>query len=219
MMVCTQKFMKNGEKCIFLFLAVDDSVALRLYLGMEYECPRGHRFFCSSPDKIFKAPSSGIFKVMNLRLYYRPQTLFAKVMFLQVSVCPQGGLQAHIWGGRLGVWRGEGGSPGPHPGGGWGVWPGGSPGPHPVGRLGVWLGGGLQAHIRGEGIPPCTEADTPPHQTATAAGGTHSCLYWFPVLYKKELIKKLIFVLAGKCTQNCHKRYATLLSLSLQVNF
>ncbi len=38
-------------------------MALRLYLGMEYECPRGHRFFCSGPDKIFKAPSSGIFKV------------------------------------------------------------------------------------------------------------------------------------------------------------
>ena len=42
----------------------DDSVALRLYLGMEYECPRGHRFFCSSPDKMFKVPSSGIFKVV-----------------------------------------------------------------------------------------------------------------------------------------------------------
>ena len=28
--------------------------------------------------------------------YYRPQTKFAKVMFLQVSVCPQGG-RAWLW--------------------------------------------------------------------------------------------------------------------------
>ena len=36
---------------------------VRLYVGFEYECPRGHRFFLSAPDKIFKAPSTGIFKV------------------------------------------------------------------------------------------------------------------------------------------------------------
>ena len=62
-----------------------------------------------------------------------------------------------------------------------GLLAGGSPGPHL---------GGLQAHTRGffrqtsegEGIPGCTEADTPPpQQTATAVGGTHptgmhSCL-------------------------------------------
>ncbi|XP_076452120.1 LOW QUALITY PROTEIN: nonsense-mediated mRNA decay factor SMG8-like [Babylonia areolata] len=27
---------------------------VRVYIGMEYECPRGHRFFCSSPDKVIK---------------------------------------------------------------------------------------------------------------------------------------------------------------------
>ena len=98
---------------------------------------------------------------------YRPQTMFAKVMFLHVSVCPQwGDLQAHTRGGGWGVW--QGGSPGPHPGwklrglaGGlqahtWGV----SPGPHPGGsRPTPWGGspgphpGGLQAHNWGSPGP------------------------------------------------------------------
>ena len=34
------------------------------------------------------------------------------------------------------------------------------------------LGGGVSRHTPG-GIPTCTEADTPPQQTATAEGGTH----------------------------------------------
>ena len=38
-------------------------------------------------------------------------------------------------------------SPGPHPGGSWGVWPGGSPGPHP--------GGGYPSMHRGK-HPPCS---------------------------------------------------------------
>ena len=69
---------------------------------------------------------------------YRPQTKFAKVMFLHVSVCPgrlvsqhalqvssphlvgrlrglpKGDLQAHTQGGRWRIW--SGGSPGRHPG-------------------------------------------------------------------------------------------------------
>ena len=40
-----------------------------------------------------------IFKTGN----YRPQTMFANVMFLQVSVCPQGG--RHVWhGGHAWQW-------------------------------------------------------------------------------------------------------------------
>ena len=38
---------------------------LRVHLGFEYECPRGHRFFSSAPDKVFKAPASGVFKVCS----------------------------------------------------------------------------------------------------------------------------------------------------------
>ena len=71
-----------------------------------------------------------------------------KVMFLQVSVCPQ-------WGG---AW-----SRGSLVGGG--SWSGGVPGPRGVPGLGVaWFGE--------VGIPACTEAD-PPGETATAVDGTH----------------------------------------------
>ena len=62
--------------------------------------------------------------------FYRPQTKFAKFMFLHVSVCPRGGgIPACLAGLQGGVSRstprgvsrprpGVGGSPGPHPGGG-----------------------------------------------------------------------------------------------------
>ena len=38
-------------------------VNLRIYLGDEYECPRGHRFFCSGPEKIIKVSSTSSVKV------------------------------------------------------------------------------------------------------------------------------------------------------------
>ena len=97
-------------------------------------------------------------------LYYRPQTKFAKVMFLHLSVILFTG----------GVSR-------PTPRGG-GVGPGGSR-PTPKGGLGVWPGG-VQAHTGGD-----VQAHTwggggvsqhAPQHMATAAGsthpmGTHSC--------------------------------------------
>ena len=36
---------------------------LRVFLGEEYECPRGHRFFCSGPEKIIKVSSTSTVKV------------------------------------------------------------------------------------------------------------------------------------------------------------
>ena len=92
--------------------------------------------------------------------YYCPQTKFAKVTFLQLSVSHSvhsGGLQAHTQGGKLGGWAG--GSPGPHLGE--------SQGPDP---------GGVCLSVCCD--PP------PPQHTATAAGGTHptgmhSCLIGF----------------------------------------
>ena len=94
----------------------------------------------------------------------------------------------------------HGGVSRPTPGGqiggsGWGF-----PGPHPGGRLGGLAGGeGLQAHTQGGfqahtqggcpgpglgGIPACTEADTPPQQTATAVGGTHPTGNAFLLVYE-----------------------------------
>ena len=82
--------------------------------------------------------SSKLWKCLISGHYYRPQTWFAKVMFLQVSVCPQGGV-LHPGGGfsiqgggggvlHLGGFSIWGGSPSGgvlHPGG-FSIW-GGSP--------------------------------------------------------------------------------------------
>jgi len=34
-------------------------ISIKAFIGNEYECPRGHRFFCSAPDKMIKASASG----------------------------------------------------------------------------------------------------------------------------------------------------------------
>ena len=87
----------------------------------------------------------------------------AKVMFLQVCVCPQGGLlQGGAWSWGVSALGG-------------GLLPGGA-----------WSWGDVCS--RGIGIPACTEADTPrpPGEMATAADGTHptgmhSCFgHFFP---------------------------------------
>ena len=94
------------------------------------------------------------------RYHYRPQTKFAKVMFLDLSVIlfTGGVVSQHALQVSRPTPRGEvegsglGGSPGPHFGG--------SPGPH-LGGLQAHTWRGLQVHTQG-GIPACTEADTPP---------------------------------------------------------
>ena len=67
------------------------------------------------------------------------------------SVCQefssQGGSPGPHQRGKLRGLTGRG-SPGPHPGRSWGVFPGGSPGSHQGGGWGVWLGG-LQVHTQG----------------------------------------------------------------------
>ncbi|XP_011865598.1 PREDICTED: protein SMG8 isoform X1 [Vollenhovia emeryi] len=35
---------------------------VKIFVGVEYECPRGHRFMMSAPDKVLKATGSGIVK-------------------------------------------------------------------------------------------------------------------------------------------------------------
>lgn len=35
---------------------------VKIFVGVEYECPRGHRFMCSAPDKVLKTSGSGLVK-------------------------------------------------------------------------------------------------------------------------------------------------------------
>ncbi|XP_034946459.1 protein SMG8 [Chelonus insularis] len=35
---------------------------VKIFVGVEYECPRGHRFMASAPDKVLKAAGNGIVK-------------------------------------------------------------------------------------------------------------------------------------------------------------
>ena len=115
---------------------------------------------------------------------YRPQTKFAKVMFLHVSVshsvhggggipaCLAGGIPACLAGLQRGVSQHALQVFRPTPkgkveGSGWE----GSPDPHLGESPGLHPRGVSRSTPRGC-IPACTEADTP-HLTATAAGGTH----------------------------------------------
>ena len=41
------------------------SVTIRAFMGMEYECPMGHRFICSGPDRLVKVSSNGTVKVIK----------------------------------------------------------------------------------------------------------------------------------------------------------
>lgn len=37
-------------------------LTVKIFLGVEYECSRGHRFMCSAPDKVLKATGTGLVK-------------------------------------------------------------------------------------------------------------------------------------------------------------
>ena len=133
------------------------------------------------------------YKIYSIELkrqyHYRPQTKFAKVMFLHLSVSHfvhRGVSTPTPWGEVEG--SGQGGSPHPHPRGEIeGSGHGGSPGPHPGGRLtglargspgphpkgGGWevlLGGGLQSHTwGGPGPDPGGVSQHALRQTPSAA--------------------------------------------------
>ena len=130
-----------------------------------------------------RAPIGGMSETTQIKVLhwdsnlYGPQTKFAKVMFLHVSVCPRGG----GWYPSMPCRSPGGGAypsmpcrfPGPHSRGSLrGLAEGGSPGPH-KGE------GGLQAHTQGGspgpylgGVSQHALRQTPP-ATATAAGGMH----------------------------------------------
>lgn len=35
---------------------------VKIFIGVEYECPRGHRFMSSSPGRVLKATGAGLVK-------------------------------------------------------------------------------------------------------------------------------------------------------------
>uniref|UniRef100_A0A1B6DBY3 Nonsense-mediated mRNA decay factor SMG8 n=3 Tax=Clastoptera arizonana TaxID=38151 RepID=A0A1B6DBY3_9HEMI len=35
---------------------------VKIFIGVEYECPRGHRFMCSAPDRVLKTSGTGLVK-------------------------------------------------------------------------------------------------------------------------------------------------------------
>lgn len=35
---------------------------VKIFVGVEYECPRGHRYMAAGPDKILKASGTGLVK-------------------------------------------------------------------------------------------------------------------------------------------------------------
>ena len=53
---------KRNNHVVFLELV---EVLLKTYIGEEYECPRGHRFCCSGPEKIIKISSTASVKVIR----------------------------------------------------------------------------------------------------------------------------------------------------------
>ncbi|BFZ23591.1 hypothetical protein BsWGS_26630 [Bradybaena similaris] len=65
----------------------DAVTSVRVFLGMEYECPRGHRFFCSGPDKVIKVSSSSIVKDNASRLVQMDMPLYTACHYKQPKGC------------------------------------------------------------------------------------------------------------------------------------
>ncbi|KAL2743606.1 nonsense-mediated mRNA decay factor SMG8 isoform X3 [Vespula maculifrons] len=71
---------------------------VKIFVGVEYECPRGHRFMASAPDKVLKATGNGIVKdsgnkvtssTTDMPLYFpcpcrQTQPLIAQLMRIHV---------------------------------------------------------------------------------------------------------------------------------------
>ncbi|CAF3842401.1 unnamed protein product [Rotaria sordida] len=51
-------------------------VTIRVYIGCEYECPRGHRFMCSSPNHVIRVGPNGIVKDDGAKLVRSDMPLY-----------------------------------------------------------------------------------------------------------------------------------------------
>lgn len=56
-------------------VADDQVFMLKIFVGCEYECPRGHRFFMSSPDTILRG-MSGIAKDAGSKIVFNDMPLY-----------------------------------------------------------------------------------------------------------------------------------------------
>ena len=61
-----------------------ESNTVRVFIGMEYECPRGHRFFCSAPDKVIKVLGNCSVKVRLLASLFRNVCVTVRVWLMGV---------------------------------------------------------------------------------------------------------------------------------------
>ncbi|XP_059178567.1 nonsense-mediated mRNA decay factor SMG8-like [Physella acuta] len=73
-----------------------ETVSVRVYLGMEYECPRGHRFFCSGPDKVIKVSSNSIVKDNASRLVQMDMPLYTACHCKQPKGCMSQMMRVYI---------------------------------------------------------------------------------------------------------------------------
>ena len=118
---------------------------------------------------------------------YRPQTKFAKVMFLHVSVCPRGGGIPACLAGGIPAWlaglRERGVVSRPTSAGG--------------GKL-RRLARGVSRPIRGGCIPACTEADFP------VDGYCHRryASYWNAFLFEETFQRLLLLLYISKTDQD-----------------
>ncbi|XP_078674787.1 nonsense-mediated mRNA decay factor SMG8-like isoform X2 [Branchiostoma floridae x Branchiostoma belcheri] len=70
--------------------AKDSDSFVRVYIGYEYECARGHRFLCSGPDKVMKTSTSGAVKETALKLLSMDMPLYFP------CPCPSRGAKPHL---------------------------------------------------------------------------------------------------------------------------
>ncbi|XP_019642846.1 PREDICTED: protein SMG8-like [Branchiostoma belcheri] len=70
--------------------AKDSDSFVRVYVGYEYECARGHRFLCSGPDKVMKTSTSGAVKETALKLLSMDMPLYFP------CPCPSRGAKPHL---------------------------------------------------------------------------------------------------------------------------
>ncbi|XP_035667835.1 protein smg8-like isoform X1 [Branchiostoma floridae] len=70
--------------------AKDSDSFVRVYVGYEYECARGHRFLCSGPDKVMKASNSGSVKETAMKLLSMDMPLYFP------CPCPSRGAKPHL---------------------------------------------------------------------------------------------------------------------------